>query len=47
MSLVEKILMCLEYCEEQNDTSNGEILNELTKDDFKLMKIVVTTMLED
>ena len=34
MDIVEKILMCIDYCKEQNTNSNGEILQELAEEDF-------------
>lgn len=45
MTVVEKILKCIAYCKEQNELSNGEILEDLTEEDFREMKIVVETML--
>lgn len=47
MTVAEKILKCIEYCEQQHDTSNGEILEEMTTEDFKYMKTVITTLLEE
>ena len=47
MTIVEKILMCIDYCKEQNINSNGEIFQELAEEDFNEMYNVIRTMLED
>lgn len=47
MNIVEKILMCIDYCKEQNINSNGEILQELTEEDFDEIYNVIRTILED
>jgi hypothetical protein len=45
-SIINKLLQCIDYCQEQNETSCGEILEELSSQDFDEMRIVITTMLE-
>ena len=47
MTIVEKILMCIDYCKEQKINSDGEILEGLAVEDFDEIYNVVRTMLED
>lgn len=45
--LIGKIKTCINYCKEQNQNSNGEILEELDSDDFVDMMNIIDTILAD
>lgn len=47
MDIVSKLKLCIAYCRDQSQVSNGEILQEVTEEDFDEMMMIVETILED
>lgn len=44
MELFNKIKQCIDYAEDQNVTSNGEILPNISKEDFSKMQEFLTLL---
>lgn len=44
---VHKLKLMVDYCQEQFENTNGEVLSDLQLEDFDDVREMVTTMLED